>query len=82
MLGQVTPADPAGSGLRRVGVLTHLGRPEAIDTAVRLIEGLAVSGIRCAVPADDLDVLTNGCRRPTWSRCSRATSPRPTISSS
>ncbi len=58
MLGQVTPADPAGSGLRRVGVLTHLGRPEAIDTAVRLIEGLAVSGIRCAVPADDLDVLT------------------------
>ncbi len=59
MLGQVTPAEAAGSALRRVAVLTHLGRPEAIDTAVRLIEGLAASGIRCAVPADGLDVLSS-----------------------
>jgi NAD+ kinase len=63
MLGQVTPADPEGSGLRRVAVLTHLGRPEAIESAVRLIEGLSGSGLHCSVPADDLDVLRSRLRR-------------------
>ena len=62
MLGQVSLADPpgsAGSGPRRVAVLTHLGREEAIETAVRLIEGLSAASITCSVPAKDLDVLTS-----------------------
>ena len=57
MLGRVTPADSADSGPRRVAVLTHLGRPEAVATATRLIEGLSAAGITCSVPADDFDVL-------------------------
>lgn len=57
MLWHVTTADHAGSGPRRVAVLTHLGRPQAIESAVRLIEGLAASDVACSVPADDLDVL-------------------------
>ncbi len=57
MLGQVMPADPAGSGQRRVAVLTHLGREQAIDTAVRLVEGLSAADITCFVPADDLEVF-------------------------
>ena len=44
MLGRVTPADSADSGPRRVAVLTHLGRPEAVETATRLIEGLSEAG--------------------------------------
>ena len=59
MLGRVTPADSANFGPRRVAVLTHLGRPEAVVTATRLIEGLSAAGITCSVPADDFDVLTS-----------------------
>lgn len=55
----MTPADAAHSGLRRVGVLTHLGREQAIETAVRLIEGLSAAEISCSVPAEDLGVLTS-----------------------
>jgi NAD+ kinase len=65
MLRQVTVSDSpacAVPGPRRVAVLTHLGREEAIDTAARLIEGLAAADIECYVPADDLDVLTSRLR--------------------
>ena len=59
MLGRVTPADSADFGPRRVAVLTHLGRAEAVATATRLIEGLSAAGITCSVPADDFDVLAS-----------------------
>ena len=64
MLGQVieatherqdersSPASP-----RVVGVLTHMGRPAAIDAATRLIEGLHRSGILSALPVDDIDAI-------------------------
>jgi NAD+ kinase len=42
---------------RRVAVLTHMGRPAAIDAATRLIEGLHGAGIVTALPADDLGAL-------------------------
>jgi NAD+ kinase len=49
------PAGPPGTSLgRRVGVLTHMGRPAAIDAATRLIEGLYAAGIVSALPEDDL----------------------------
>ena len=60
MLGQVTPpADSAGSGQRRVAVLTHLGREMAIETAARLIKGLSAAQIACHVPAEDLEFLSS-----------------------
>jgi NAD+ kinase len=65
MLGRVTEAPdvphrdgPApGRPRRQVGVLTHLGRPAAIDAATRLIEGLYDHGIISALPADDLEQI-------------------------
>ncbi len=57
MLGQVTVPAPAGPQRRRVAVLTHLGRPQAVETAVRLMAGLHAAGITSGVPADDLAVL-------------------------
>ena len=49
------PAGPPGTSVgRRVGVLTHMGRPAAIDAATRLIEGLYSAGIVSALPEDDL----------------------------
>jgi NAD+ kinase len=53
----VTAAHSANSDSRRVAVLTHLGRPEAVQTATRLIEELAAAGISCSTPTDNLDVL-------------------------
>lgn len=38
---------------RRVAVLTHGGREEAIKSAYRLISGLTAAGIVCALPAAD-----------------------------
>jgi NAD+ kinase len=38
-------------------VLTHMGRPAAIDAATRLIEGLHQAGILSALPVDDLDAI-------------------------
>lgn len=38
---------------RRVAVLTHGGREEAIKSAYRLISGLSSAGIVCALPAAD-----------------------------
>jgi NAD+ kinase len=52
-LEQVSPR----SLVRRVAVLTHMGRPAAIEAATRLIEGLHQAGIGSALPADDLELL-------------------------
>ena len=57
MLWQVTRSDGSGA-TRRVAVLTHLGRPEAVETAARLIGGLQAAGITSAIPADDFEVLS------------------------
>jgi len=64
MLGRVTDATaergaspPVRAAGRVVGVLTHVGRPAAIDAATRLIEGLSQAGIVSALPADDLDAI-------------------------
>jgi NAD+ kinase len=42
---------------RRVAVLTHTGRDEAIKAASRLISGLLSAGMTCVLPADDIDHL-------------------------
>jgi NAD+ kinase len=39
---------------RRVAVLTHMGRPAAVEAANRLVEGLTAAGIISALPAEDL----------------------------
>ena len=39
---------------RRVAVLTHVGRPAAVEAANRLVEGLAAAGIVSVLPAEDL----------------------------
>ena len=65
MLGQVTEVPdvpqsagpPAGCPRRQVGVLTHMGRPAAIDAATRLIEGLYHHGILSALPDDDVEQI-------------------------
>ena len=63
MLLQVTEASaerdgqPAGGGkdsVRCVAVLTHMGRPAAVEAATRLVEGLNAAGIVSALPANDL----------------------------
>ena len=43
--------------VRRVAVLTHMGRPAAIAAANRLVEGLSAAGIVSALPAGDLPQL-------------------------
>ncbi len=48
MLSQVT---------RTVAVLTHMGRPAAIDAATRLVEGLSAAGVVAALPDADLGQL-------------------------
>jgi NAD+ kinase len=46
---------PTGQApLRRVGVLTHFGRPAAIAAATRLVEGLVAAGIEVAMPPEEL----------------------------
>lgn len=59
MLGQVTPAATDHGTRRRIAVLTHTGRPEAIDTASRLVGGLLEAGLEVAVPAEDRAVLSD-----------------------
>ncbi|MCW2810599.1 MAG: kinase, partial [Friedmanniella sp.] len=44
----------ATDGTRRVAVLTHMGRPAAVQAATRLIEGLSAAGIVTVLPADDI----------------------------
>lgn len=43
--------------VRRVAVLIHPGRPDAIKSATRLIEGLSAAGITAAVPTEDVELL-------------------------
>lgn len=43
---------------RRVAVLTHIGRAEAIEAAARLVAGFTAAGIVVAMPADDLAIMT------------------------
>ena len=65
MLWQVTEASAERDGLptggkdsvRRVAVLTHMGRPPAVEAATRLVEGLNAAGIVSALPAIDLAAL-------------------------
>ena len=66
MLWQVTKAaaqtvgqqsDGDADSVRRVAVLTHMGRPAAIAAANRLVEGLSAAGIVSALPAGDLPAL-------------------------
>lgn len=66
MLSRVTPppAQPAPPE-RRVAVLTHLGRREAVATAASLIERLAAAGITAVVPEADVDVLNAELRTAT-----------------
>jgi NAD+ kinase len=48
---------PSGDGIRRIAVLTHTGRDEAIKAANRLITGLTGAGLVCVLPAADLKQL-------------------------
>jgi len=45
------------SGQRRVAVMLHTGRPEAIKAAARLVDGLNRAGIVAAIPSEDLDTM-------------------------
>ena len=44
-------------GVRRVALLTHTGRPEAVAAANRLVEGLSAAGITSALPREDLPAI-------------------------
>ena len=66
MLWQVTkvsaerdgqPIEPHADTVRRVAVLTHMGRPAAVEAATRLVEGLNAAGIVSALPANDIAAL-------------------------
>jgi NAD+ kinase len=57
MLSQVSE-EPTGP-MRRVAVLTHMGRPDAIKAATRLVEGLSTAGVLVAVPTEDLAVMAS-----------------------
>jgi NAD+ kinase len=58
LAGGPAPATPRpGSSDRRVAVMLHTGRPEAIKAAARLVEGLNQAGIVAALPTDDLETM-------------------------
>ena len=57
MLWQVTSQPAPNESERRVAVLTHVGRPEAIKAATRLVEGLQAAGVEVVMPAEDLAVM-------------------------
>ena len=66
MLSRVTlPPDPPTDPERRVAVLTHLGRREAVETAAVLIERLAAAGITAVVPEADVATLNAELRTAT-----------------
>jgi NAD+ kinase len=54
MLWQVSAPTGQAPAVRRVGVLTHPGRPAAIAAATRLVEGLTAAGMEVAMPGDEL----------------------------
>jgi DNA repair protein RecN (Recombination protein N) len=54
---QAPYADPLRSKHRRVAVMMHTGRPEAIKAAARLVDGLNRAGIVAEMPSDDLKIM-------------------------
>ncbi|MDN5725513.1 MAG: NAD kinase [Propionibacteriales bacterium] len=61
MLGSVTPTSSLDADRRRVAVLTHTGRAEAVNAAERMIRGLNAAGIEALVPTADLqEIPTDG----------------------
>jgi NAD+ kinase len=60
MLSQVSETDAR----RCVAVITHMGRPQAVEAASRLVGGLLDAGIEVAVPAEDRGVLSSRLTRP------------------
>ncbi len=54
MLSRVTAASQDIDSDRRVAVLTHTGRPEAMAAAARVVAGLARAGICCVLPGVDI----------------------------
>ena len=52
-----TPEQDGQPGVRRVALLTHTGRPEAVAAANRLVEGLSAAGITSALPREDLAAI-------------------------
>jgi NAD+ kinase len=52
-----SPARLGAVSERRVAVMMHTGRPEAIKAAARLVDGLSRAGIIAAIPAEDLVVM-------------------------
>ena len=60
MLWRVSAPAPEQEGLpvvRRVALLTHTGRPEAVAAANRLVEGLSAAGITAALPREDIAAI-------------------------
>ncbi|WP_344801150.1 NAD kinase [Microlunatus ginsengisoli] len=57
MTAQTAGPASAPECARRVAVLTHMGRPEAVDAATRLVGGLLTAGLDVAVPTEDRPVL-------------------------
>lgn len=63
---RVNDADTSGPGLapdggRRIAVLTHSGRPAAVEAAVRFLDGASRHGLECLVPGADLELLRRRC---------------------
>jgi NAD+ kinase len=54
MLWQVSAPTGQAPAVRRVGVLTHFGRPAAIAAATRLVAGLTAAGIEVAMPPEEM----------------------------
>jgi len=52
----------AASRQRRVAVMMHTGRPDAVKAAARLVDGLSQAGIVAALPAEDLEVMSSYLR--------------------
>jgi NAD+ kinase len=63
MLWQVTQ-DMLRAEPRRVAVLTHMGRPEAIQAATRLVGGLLAAGLEVAVPPEDVATIGSRVHHP------------------
>jgi NAD+ kinase len=63
MLSWVSPHAPADAE-RRIAVLTHMGRPEAVEAATRLVGGLLAAGLEVSVPGEDRAVLEERLGRP------------------
>ncbi|MVA75596.1 NAD kinase [Auraticoccus sp. F435] len=51
----------AVADVRRVAVLTHSGRPPAVEAAVRFLHGMGEHGLECLVPEVDLELLRGRC---------------------